>query len=366
MSVKKNINKNQFDIKTSSYNDTWFIKNINSSDLCGKITKKIIKNHQEIIKKLLCYRILKVKIILLYTISLMVIYNCELCNFSSVYSTRYREHCLTIKHLRSLDKIENEKSKVCGTQLNPIEPQMNPIEPQKNPIKPELNTHDYKCQYCKKSFSTNSHMRRHERKTCKTKLKLEDEVNKLKSENEKLKNKSTMNTTTNNIQINTYIKNDKVLNYLNSNFPEAIEMDSFIYRLKNDTSLPREMMDCFVMCYNNGGTDSFGSTLVKYLNQICKQLDINIFPLCCSDSNLRSHKEKNSVGWETVIDTTKIEDIIHHLIKNIFLETGDMIHLDAKERKKICNIVKKSYGLSSIEMIENLETNTNEIYIPIE
>ena len=163
-------------------------------------------------------------------------------------------------------------------------------------------------------------MRRHERKTCKTKLKLEDEVNKLKSENEKLKNKSTMNSTTNNIQINTYIKNDKVLNYLNSDFPETIEMDSFIYRLKNDTSLPREMMDCFVTCYNNGGTDSFGSTLVKYLNQICKQLNIDIFPLCCSDTNLRSHKEKNSVGWETVIDTTKIEEIINHIVTDIFLD----------------------------------------------
>jgi hypothetical protein len=143
-------------------------------------------------------------------------------------------------------------------------------------------------------------------------------------------------------------------------------MDSFINRLKNDTSLPREMMDCFVTCYNNGGTDSFGSTLVKYLNQICNQLNINIFPLCCSDSNLRSHKEKNSVGWETVIDTTKIEEIINHIVTNIFLETDTMIHLDAKERKKICNIVKKSYGLSSIEMIENLDSNTIKISIPLD
>ena len=42
-----------------------------------------------------------------------------------------------------------------------------------------------------------------------------------------------------------------------------------------------------------------------------------------------------------------------------------LIHLDAKERKKICNTVKKSYGLSNIEMIENLD-KSNEIYIPIE
>ena len=141
-------------------------------------------------------------------------------------------------------------------------------------------------------------------------------------------------------------------------------MDSFINKLKNDTFLSREMMDCFLTCYNNGGVDSFGSTLVKYLNQICKQLDINIFPLCCSDSNLRSHKEKNSVGWETVIDTTKIEEIVNQIVTDIFLETDSMIPLDAKERKKICNIVKKSYGLSSLNMLDDLSESSN-ILIPL-
>ena len=304
----------------------------------------------------------------------MVLHTCDLCNFSSRFTTNYNSHCMSKKHLRSLEKIENEKSKVSDPQMTPTDPQMTPTDPQKTPffyIDNMNNYPKYICDYCGIHLSKNCHLHRH-LKTCKKKKEYHDsdilkdlEIKRLKSENEKLKNHSSTITNNNNINIS-YIKNDKVLNYLNSNFPETIEMDSFITRLKNDTSLPREMMDCFVTCYNNGGTDSFGSTLVKYLNQICKQLDINIFPLCCSDSNLRSHKEKNSVGWETVIDTTKIEDIIHHLVKNIFLETGDMIHLDAKERKKICNTVKKNYGLSSIEMIENLETNTNEIYIPIE
>ena len=209
-------------------------------------------------------------------------------------------------------------------------------------------------------------------KTCKVKKEYDEserlkdlEIERLKAENEKLKSQPI--NTTNNIQINTtnYIKNDRVLNYLNSNHSDVIEMDNFINKLKNDTFLSREMMDCFVTCYNNGGVDSFGSTLVKYLNQICKQLDINIFPLCCSDSNLRSHKEKNDVGWETVIDTTKIEEIIHNTVNDIFMETGCMIPLDAKERKKICNIVKKSYGLSSIKMLDDL-SESSEIYIPLE
>ena len=251
------------------------------------------------------------------------------------------------------------------SQLNPFESQMNPIESQKNIGK------TYLCKFCNKIYSTNSNLHKH-LKTCKVKKEYDEserlkdlEIERLKAENEKLK--SQQSNTTNNININTtnYIKNDRVLNYLNSNHSDVIEMDNFINKLKNDTFLSREMMDCFVTCYNNGGVDSFGTTLVKYLNQICKQLDINIFPLCCSDSNLRSHKEKNDVGWETVIDTTKIEEIIHNTVTDIFMETGCMIPLDAKERKKICNIVKKSYGLSSLKMLDELE-DSSEIYIPLD
>ena len=309
----------------------------------------------------------------------MVTYTCELCDFSSVYSTRYRDHCMTRKHLRNLEKFEKEKNMVCqkknqlnNAKMNPFESQLNPFESQMNPIESQKNIgKTYLCKFCNKIYSTNSNLHKH-LKTCKVKKEYDEserlkdlEIERLKAENEKLK--SQQSNTTNNININTtnYIKNDRVLNYLNSNHSDVIEMDNFINKLKNDTFLSREMMDCFVTCYNNGGVDSFGTTLVKYLNQICKQLDINIFPLCCSDSNLRSHKEKNDVGWETVIDTTKIEEIIHNTVNDIFMETGCMIPLDAKERKKICNIVKKSYGLSSLKMLDELE-DSSEIYIPLD
>ena len=305
----------------------------------------------------------------------MVIYSCNLCGFETKHTTNYEKHCLTRKHLRNLEKMENEKNMVSIKKLNqmtPIDSQLTPIDSQMTPNYSKIFSKvekEYICEYCNKKMSKNSNLHRHYYK-CKVKKEYDDETKRVKAENERLKAeveklKSQQSNTTNNIQINTYIKNDKVLNYLNSNYGDVIEMDNFINKLKNETFLSREMMDCFVTCYNNGGVDSFGSTLVKYLNQICKQLDINIFPLCCSDSNLRSHKEKNDVGWETVIDTTKIEEIIHNTVNDIFMETGCMIPLDAKERKKICNIVKKSYGLSSIKMLDDL-SESSEIYIPLE
>ena len=255
-------------------------------------------------------------------------------------------YCMTRKHLRNLDTFEKEKNMVCQKKNQQNDPQItqdnakitqdNAEITQKNQSFDKLT-----CEFCGKKYTRIDIKTRH-LKTCKVKKDYDAENERLKAENEKLKDevnklKSQPINTTNNININTtnYIKNDRVLNYLNSNHSDVIEMDNFINKLKNDTFLSREMMDCFVTCYNNGGVDSFGSTLVKYLNQISKQLDINIFPLCCSDSNLRSHKEKNSVGWETVIDTTKIDEIIHNIVTDIFLETDTMIPLDSRERKKM-------------------------------
>ena len=300
----------------------------------------------------------------------MVLYTCELCNYKSEYLTRYNEHCMTKKHLRNIEKVEKKQVLVsenkCQHNVNTTSTQSQHNVNTKNQ---EKNMKTYECGLCGMSFNTRQSRSRHEKKYCEilkiidnqqkkneSEMKLESKILELE---DKINNNNctiiTNNTTnTNNLTIN-YIKNDKVLNYLNSTFPNAIEMDSFINKIKNDIALPREMMDCFLTCYNNGGTESFGNTLVKYLNQLCKKLDINIFPLCCSDSNLRSHKEKNSVGWETVIDTTKIEEIINHIVSDIFMETGEMINLNAKERKQICNIVKKSYGLSNMKLLEYIE-----------
>ena len=290
----------------------------------------------------------------------MVTYTCVFCNYSTQYTTNYNKHCQSKKHLRNKSLKETENimvmEKKCQHNVNTKSTQRQHKSTNKT----------YECGLCGMSFNTRQSRSRHEKKYCEI-LKLIDDKEKLKQEINCLKTSVTNHTTntTNNLTIN-YIKNDRVLNYLNVNYPNAIEMDSFINKIKNDTKLPRDMMDCFLTCYNNGGTESFGTTLVKYLNQICKQLNINIFPLCCSDSNLRSHKEKNGVGWETVIDTTKIEEIIQHIITDIFMETGEMINLNAKERKQICNIVKKSYGIGSIEMIENcIENNNCELFIPV-
>ena len=64
----------------------------------------------------------------------------------------------------------------------------------------------------------------------------------------------------------------------------------------------------------------------------------------------------------------KIEEIIHHIVSDIFMETGSMINLNAKERKQICNIVKKSYGINTIGLLEDCieDSNNCEVLLPLE
>jgi hypothetical protein len=129
--------------------------------------------------------------------------------------------------------------------LNPNEPKMNPNEPKLNPNEPKMNPNDskitpnetslkinpidynetkYECIYCNKCYSTNSHMRRHE-KTCKIKIEKKEkdnEIKELKEIVEKLLVNSDGNTITNNTNNNSnngeentkYITSDFILNLL--------------------------------------------------------------------------------------------------------------------------------------------------------
>tara|TARA_Y100000741_G_scaffold285627_1_gene225427 strand:- start:178 stop:894 length:717 start_codon:yes stop_codon:yes gene_type:complete len=116
--------------------------------------------------------------------------------------------------------------------MNPNEPKMNPSEPKMNPNEPK-NIH--RCNFCSKCYTTNSHMRRHE-KTCKEKKKAEtlvisqnEEIMKMKKQIEELENFKiqTQNNTTNNNNITTNNINNtiNINNYGNENLKHLKSKD---------------------------------------------------------------------------------------------------------------------------------------------
>ena len=128
-------------------------------------------------------------------------------------------------------KMNPNNNKQSGPKMNPNEPKMNKNEPKMNPNEPKMNPNEpkniHRCNFCSKCYTTNSHMRRHE-KCCKKKKETEtltiiqsDKIMKMEKEIEELKNFKiqTQNNTTNNNINNTTNSNNNIIinNYGNEN-----------------------------------------------------------------------------------------------------------------------------------------------------
>jgi len=166
------------------------------------------------------------------------VYECKLCGIRTHLKTDLKRHVQTKKHQSRVKKEEEtmatEKTLKKEPKMNPKEPKMNPNEPKMNPNEPKK----YTCEFCKKTYSTNSHMNRHMKKCSKIDLSSNDKVikyihtiekekKKMMKEIEKLMDKvgtTNNNTITNsnnvnmqqNITINSYGKEN--LEYLTQDY----------------------------------------------------------------------------------------------------------------------------------------------------
>ena len=198
----------------------------------------------------------------------MVCYKCLRCGYTSNHKPNFINHlnrkniCEPILEDISIENIKIHYNLKHTKNLNPIEPKLNPFEPKMNPtIEPKLNpnepklnpnlgspslhfakTSKYICMYCNKSYSTNSHMRRHEKNCRKKRITEHDqEIEKMKLEIEHLKSKSTIHNnlthntthhTTNNITHNNNSKNVFIVNNYGNENKDYITHDYLINLLK--------------------------------------------------------------------------------------------------------------------------------------
>ena len=109
----------------------------------------------------------------------MVEYYCNLCSYTTIYSTSYKKHLNSKKHLGKVKEQENKK-KEDAPKMIPNESKMNPIESKMNPNE---SLKKYICQFCNKSYSTNSNLHKHLKK-CSKYIQYQKEEFKNESQNE--------------------------------------------------------------------------------------------------------------------------------------------------------------------------------------
>ena len=115
----------------------------------------------------------------------MVLYSCECCSFSSKLFTDYKRHLKTKKHIKNITihPAKNIEKEQFEPQMTPNEPKKTPNDPVWTPKKHEKSGKTSKptyknygkelnpCRFCDKIFSTNGHLLRHLKNSCKKTVK---------------------------------------------------------------------------------------------------------------------------------------------------------------------------------------------------
>ena len=344
----------------------------------------------------------------------MVEYHCKLCSFKTIFTTNYKSHLKTKKHIDK-EKIQTEQKKENESKMNPIESKMNPTESLKK----------YICQFCNKSYSTNSNLHKHikkfhkniqdQKEEFKNESKNEsknvtqmlpnvtqmlpkcypnvtqDESNskknecpfcfkifatrhgksrhlktcKIKKEEDEAKNKDMQieilkkeNKELKETNKGTTINNiqNNTINYLNLNFNNMQTIEDFLKNLKNKYKLSITDRKCLLNTFNECGIDAFAETfsiiMKKYQSEQVENGLLPTMPIVCTDGNLRSMKEYHENGWKITYSDSNIDKMIDISNDQIYESENTKVFLESKDRKKIYNRIKKDNSLVNLEEIK--------------
>lgn len=314
-------------------------------------------------------------------------YNCQICDYFTPINKNFIKHIQSIKHqtneyLSSLKK-EGKKTK-----------------------KPT-----FICNMCNKSYNHGSSLSRH-LKECSVVsnydtntnkdinfLTLKLELEKLKNENEMLKkdvnkmkiqnlktklkmmekaqtelqlqqintNNNTINTINNNINNTTVNNNNNIkiskIQYLNINFSNVLDMNTFLQNYKNNYSLNSDQTKILLENFENNGINSCISDIIHYLKKSAVQqykeikgqdIDINniILPFLLSDKYVREHFEKSTDNtWDKTTAIDNIKKIVSITNDQIFKHHNKYLSLNGSQRKRLINGILKASAYSILSQI---------------
>ena len=246
------------------------------------------------------------------------------------------------------------------------------------------------CSFCNKEYSHSSSLYRH-KKICKkkpvdiitisemerikndyeNKLKIRDKDLKIKELENKnlqlqLKNIIASNNTSNtNINIvNNNINNINIskLDYLNLNFSNVIDFDTFLDNFNNKYCLTEKQSHKILKNYLEDGIDSYISTVDYYIKDsaIRQYNDLGIIvthenvvlPFLSPDKSLKEYFKKIGI-WNKTTNKEPIEKIITIINNKILEDTKFSINFDDQQKNKTTNgfLKKASYTNATKDLI---------------
>jgi hypothetical protein len=292
-------------------------------------------------------------------------YICEVCNYISSSYHNFSQHNTTKKHILKTKIYKND------TDLT--------------------NTNIFSCINCKKAYKYQSGLSRHykicnfqinsienarikadslitiEKLKCKNKLKLKDLEKELELkalENKHLKSQIVNNNSQTNITVNNNVKISK-LQYLNNNFSNVIDINTFIDNYKNKYGLTNDQTKILLENYQSDGINACISAMVYYLKKSAVQqykelngLDIKmeniILPFLLSDKSLREHFEKSVNGkWDKTTMCDNIKRLVTITNDQVYKHHQQFMDINGPQRKRIINGILKASCYSVLTHISD-------------
>jgi len=267
------------------------------------------------------------------------------------------------------------------SQMNHKEPQMNHKEPQIIKVKNAYDKREYICEYCGKSFNTNSNMNRHINKYCKEKINNDINIELIETKkklelyengNNLIQNNNNCNNNCNNTNNNcnntnnNYNKIDTMnmnnINNLNMNFGNVIPMETFLYNMEHVNKISLEDVNNLIYTSEHMGIDDVANCFEKIISKNCIEQTKDMvhenglkmlptIPVLCTDGSMRSHKERLLESWDTIYNDkhfAKMWDIVNNRVYEL---TNQHIYISNKHKKKLYARVKRKVTVDDLCMM---------------
>ncbi len=325
---------------------------------------------------------------------------CKLCNFHTSTNNNLKIHYNTKKHINLATKYANKYIDEMSNDLSEnINNNYHINDLSKNDgFRNDNDHHFYVCSQCNREFEYKRNLMRHAN-SCNTKLH-EIEMELIKQdfqhqlEIQELKNKLTkkelekrikikelekkslemylhkttnpniINTTINNVNNINNIKISKV-QFLNVNFGNVIDINTFIDNYKDRYGLTNEQTKTLLESYKNDGVNGCVNSLIYYLKKSAVEqykevkgedikMDDVILPFLLSDMSLREHFEKSINGnWDKTSMLDNLKKIVSITNDQVFKHHKQHINFNAPQKKRIINGLLKGSSYSQVSQITN-------------